>query len=278
MPGTWQLSFGDGHQQRYPASRPAVLRYTLGIGPKAASTRFEVYAESGAVSLADGQPGERTFALAEVTGLSRGKQKGFRPSSSTRLTRERKVCGTGCHYARNRPHSKREAATFRGERHERSGAADPPHDHSPDAGSGPAQGERRAAMQQAVIKVIRHLVLKAVPPEHRTPSPARPVTCSARLAGAWMSFSKRSRRGPSPEAAPGGKHDGPGEIPVIPRTAGAAHSPAEASADTAYRPPRRPAGRSPLHQALRSRTASRARVRPGSQLSKTWEKVVKRGQ
>ncbi len=27
------------------------------------------------------------------------------------------------------------------------------------------RGERRAAMQQAVIEVIRHLVLKAVPPE-----------------------------------------------------------------------------------------------------------------
>ncbi|HUL25532.1 MAG TPA: hypothetical protein VLW44_07145 [Streptosporangiaceae bacterium] len=31
------------------------------------------------------------------------------------------------------------------------------------------RGERRAAMQQAVIDVVRHLVLKAVPPEHRTP-------------------------------------------------------------------------------------------------------------
>ena len=30
-------------------------------------------------------------------------------------------------------------------------------------------GERRAAMQRAVIEVIRHLVLEAVPPEHRTP-------------------------------------------------------------------------------------------------------------
>ena len=31
------------------------------------------------------------------------------------------------------------------------------------------RGERRAAMQQAVIEVIRHLVLEAVPPEHRSP-------------------------------------------------------------------------------------------------------------
>jgi hypothetical protein len=31
------------------------------------------------------------------------------------------------------------------------------------------RGERRAAMRQAVVEVIRHLVLKAVPPEHRSP-------------------------------------------------------------------------------------------------------------
>jgi hypothetical protein len=31
------------------------------------------------------------------------------------------------------------------------------------------RGERRVAMQQAVIEVVRHLVLEAVPPEHRTP-------------------------------------------------------------------------------------------------------------
>jgi hypothetical protein len=31
------------------------------------------------------------------------------------------------------------------------------------------RGERRAAMRQAVIEVVRHLVLKAVPPEHRSP-------------------------------------------------------------------------------------------------------------
>jgi hypothetical protein len=31
------------------------------------------------------------------------------------------------------------------------------------------RGERRAAMQQAVVEVVRHLVLKAVPPEHRSP-------------------------------------------------------------------------------------------------------------
>jgi hypothetical protein len=31
------------------------------------------------------------------------------------------------------------------------------------------RGERRVAMQQAVIEVVRHLVLEAVPPEHRSP-------------------------------------------------------------------------------------------------------------
>ena len=31
------------------------------------------------------------------------------------------------------------------------------------------RGERRAAMRQAVVEVIRHLVLEAVPPEHRSP-------------------------------------------------------------------------------------------------------------
>ena len=31
------------------------------------------------------------------------------------------------------------------------------------------RGERRAAMQQAVVEVVRHLVLEAVPPEHRSP-------------------------------------------------------------------------------------------------------------
>jgi hypothetical protein len=31
------------------------------------------------------------------------------------------------------------------------------------------RGERRAAMRQAVIEVVHHLVLKAVPQEHRSP-------------------------------------------------------------------------------------------------------------
>jgi len=71
MPGPWQLCFDDGHQQRYLPDRQAVLRYVLAIGPKAASKRFEVFAESGPVTLADGTPGGRTFSLVEVIDLSR---------------------------------------------------------------------------------------------------------------------------------------------------------------------------------------------------------------
>jgi hypothetical protein len=70
MPGPWQLCFDDGHQQRYLPDRRAVLRYVLAIGPKAASKRFEVYRESQAPPLADGQPGGRVYALAEVIDLS----------------------------------------------------------------------------------------------------------------------------------------------------------------------------------------------------------------
>jgi hypothetical protein len=71
MPGPWQLCFDDGHQQRYLPDRQAVLRYVLAIGPKAASKRFEVFHEAEPVRLADGQPGGRTFALAEVIDLDR---------------------------------------------------------------------------------------------------------------------------------------------------------------------------------------------------------------
>jgi hypothetical protein len=69
MPTPWQLRFDDGHQQRYLPDRRAVLRYVLAVGPKAASKRFEVFAESEPVTLADGTPGGRTFALAEVIDL-----------------------------------------------------------------------------------------------------------------------------------------------------------------------------------------------------------------
>jgi hypothetical protein len=71
MPGEWQVCFDSGHQQRYLPDRAAVLRYVLAVGPRAASRRFEVFAEQGPVLLADGSPGGRTFSLVEVIDLSR---------------------------------------------------------------------------------------------------------------------------------------------------------------------------------------------------------------
>jgi hypothetical protein len=44
MRAQWQIRFDDGHQQRYLPDRQAVLRYVLAIGPRSASTRFEVFA------------------------------------------------------------------------------------------------------------------------------------------------------------------------------------------------------------------------------------------
>lgn len=67
----WQVSFDGGHQQRYLADRQAVLRYVLTIGPRAASTRFEVFAEGEPLLLADGSPGGRRFELVEVIDLAR---------------------------------------------------------------------------------------------------------------------------------------------------------------------------------------------------------------
>ena len=69
--GEWQVRFDGGHQQRYLADRAAVLRYVLAIAPHAASSRFEVFAETEPVRLADGSPGGRRFALAEVIDLAR---------------------------------------------------------------------------------------------------------------------------------------------------------------------------------------------------------------
>jgi len=72
MPGQeWQVRFDDGHQQRYLPDRPAVLRYVLAVGPRAASPRFEVFAEEDSVRLADGSDGGRRFTLVEVIDLSR---------------------------------------------------------------------------------------------------------------------------------------------------------------------------------------------------------------
>jgi hypothetical protein len=70
MPGQWQVCFDNGHQQRYLPDRAAVLRYVLAVGPRAASRRFEVFAEEGPVLLSDGSSGGRRFSLVEVIDLS----------------------------------------------------------------------------------------------------------------------------------------------------------------------------------------------------------------
>ncbi|MBV9379651.1 MAG: hypothetical protein JOY82_21560 [Streptosporangiaceae bacterium] len=67
----WQVRFDGGHQQRYLADRQAVLKYVLAVGPRAASSRFEVFAEAGEVRLADGSPGGRRFRLVEVIDLAK---------------------------------------------------------------------------------------------------------------------------------------------------------------------------------------------------------------
>jgi hypothetical protein len=67
----YQLRFDGGHQQRYLASRQEVLRYVLAVGPRAASTRFEVFAEAEPVRMADGSEGGRWFELLEVIDLAR---------------------------------------------------------------------------------------------------------------------------------------------------------------------------------------------------------------
>lgn len=70
----WQVRFDDGHQQRYLADRTAVLRYVLAVAPHAASKRFEVFAETEPIFLADGSPGGRQFALTEVIDMSQPTQ------------------------------------------------------------------------------------------------------------------------------------------------------------------------------------------------------------
>lgn len=68
--GAWQVRFDGGHQQRYLPDRAAVLRYILAVGPRAASPRFEVFAEGEPVRLADGSFGGRRFELTEVIDLA----------------------------------------------------------------------------------------------------------------------------------------------------------------------------------------------------------------
>ena len=88
MAGEWQVRFDGGHQQRYLADRGAVLRYVLAVSPRAASRRFEVFAETGPVRLADGSPGGRRFVLAEVIDLGQ-------PGEADRLRAELEALGAG---------------------------------------------------------------------------------------------------------------------------------------------------------------------------------------
>ena len=74
--GAWQVRFDGGHQQRYLPDRTAVLRYILAVGPRAASPRFEVFAEGEPVRLADGSFGGRRFELVEVIDLAAAGEVG----------------------------------------------------------------------------------------------------------------------------------------------------------------------------------------------------------
>lgn len=71
MTPSFELRFDGGRQHRYLPDRGSVLRYILALGPQAASTRFEIWAETKPVRLADGSDGGRAFALAEVIDLAR---------------------------------------------------------------------------------------------------------------------------------------------------------------------------------------------------------------
>lgn len=86
--GEWQVRFDGGHQQRYLPDRGAVLRYILAVAPRAASRRFEVFAETEPVRLADGSPGGRRFALAEVIEMDQ-------PGAADRLRAELEALADG---------------------------------------------------------------------------------------------------------------------------------------------------------------------------------------
>ena len=71
MARSFELRFDGGRQHRYLPDRRSVLRYILALGPQAADTRFEIWAETQPVRLADGTDGGRAFALTEVIDLAR---------------------------------------------------------------------------------------------------------------------------------------------------------------------------------------------------------------
>jgi hypothetical protein len=71
MADHWQISFDQGHQQRYLPDRRAVLNYVLAIGPQAASPRFEVFVERALAPRTEGRPAGRAFSRVGVIDLSR---------------------------------------------------------------------------------------------------------------------------------------------------------------------------------------------------------------
>ena len=135
------MLFDGGHQQRYLPDRRAVLRYVLAVGPRAASPRFEVLTETGRVRLADGTDGGRQFALVETDRP--------RPAGRTRPP----APGTGRTSGARMSDSPR-----------------PPARIIPlTPGISRGAGERRVLLRAAVIQVVRHLVVRAVPPSQRVP-------------------------------------------------------------------------------------------------------------
>ena len=187
MPAQWQIRFDGGHQQRYLPDREAVLRYVLAVGLKAASPRFELFRESQPIVLRDGTAGGRAFSLVEIIDLAR-------PGEIERLRAELSAAGqpgagspdtgsaaAGSPGAGSPGAGAAEAgAAGAGARHAATGrAVMTAGGKGPEPGSrtiiplmpGVARprGERRALMREAVVEVIGHLVLKAVPEGQRSP-------------------------------------------------------------------------------------------------------------
>ncbi len=160
MPAQWQIRFDNGHQQRYLPDRQAVLRYVLAVGLKAASPRFEVFHESDPVVLSDGSPGGRAFSLVEIIDLAAARRgrtaaggtvRGWPAGSPAAGNAVTGHAATG-----------RAAMTGPG-----NGKGLEPGSRTIIplmAGVARPRGERRVLMREAVVEVVGHLVLKAVPP------------------------------------------------------------------------------------------------------------------